>query len=387
MKCKQCGAEFDGKFCPQCGTRVQESPCECPTAGGRAQAQADPQRKKLFFLKWWVILIAAVVITGAIIGICVSVGNGVSSDSGEWEKIELHDIIPDPKFKVDTVMTNTDEELWISYKNVSDDDYREYVDKCIEAGFTIDADKSDSSYTAYNSDGYLLDLLHIDSLTVSLKAPMNLQTISWPAGETGKQLPAPKSLKGKFSYENEKGFYVYIGETSKADYDKYVEDCYSAGFTVDYDKGESYFQAYNENGYHVYIRYEGNNIMTIDISYAKENELVPDETPEPSAAASPEASPSKDNKDESADGMRSDFKEAMDAYEAAMDEYIAFMNKYYENPNDLSILSDYSKYMEKYTDAMEKFEKWESKDMNDAELKYYIKVQTRVAEKLAKLGQ
>ena len=156
---------------------------------------------------------------------------------------------------------------------------------------------------------------------------------------------------------------------------------------VDYDKGESYFQAYNENGYHVYIRYEGNNIMTIDISYAKENELVPDETPEPSAAASPEASPSKDNKDESADGMRSDFKEAMDAYEAAMDEYISFMNKYYENPNDLSILSDYSKYMEKYTDAMEKFVKWESKDMNDAELKYYIKVQTRVAEKLAKLGQ
>ena len=133
MKCKQCGAEFEGKFCPQCGTRAQESPCECPTAeqaaNDHAQAQANPQKKKPFFLKWRVILIAAVVITGVVIGICVSAGNGVSSDSGEWEKIELHDIIPDPKFKVDTVMTNTYDELWISYKNVSDDDYREYVDK------------------------------------------------------------------------------------------------------------------------------------------------------------------------------------------------------------------------------------------------------------------
>jgi hypothetical protein len=72
----------------------------------------------------------------------------------------------------------------------------------------------------------------------------------------------------------------------------------------------------------------------------------------------------------------------MDSYEKFMDEYCSFMKKYTKsNGTDMSLLADYSKYMSKYSDMVTKFENWKSKT-NDAELKYYLQVQTRVNQKL-----
>lgn len=43
-------------------------------------------------------------------------------------------------------------------------------------------------------------------------------------------------------------------------------------------------------------------------------------------------------------------------------------------------MADYARYMSKYADACEKFNQWESADMNDAETAYYIDVQARVSK-------
>lgn len=86
-------------------------------------------------------------------------------------------------------------------------------------------------------------------------------------------------------------------------------------------------------------------------------------------------------------GLRSDFKTAMDSYEKFFDEYVAIMKKYANNPTDTSILADYSKYMGKYAQMMSDFEKWESEDMNDAELAYYLEVQGRITKKLLEVSQ
>lgn len=80
--------------------------------------------------------------------------------------------------------------------------------------------------------------------------------------------------------------------------------------------------------------------------------------------------------------LRSDFKEAMDSYENFMNDYAEFMKKYKDNPTDTSLLADYADYMTKYADMVEKFDKWESEDLNDAELAYYIDVQARVSKLL-----
>lgn len=53
----------------------------------------------------------------------------------------------------------------------------------------------------------------------------------------------------------------------------------------------------------------------------------------------------------------------------------------------MSILSDYTKYMGKYTKMMDDFEKWESEDMNAAETAYYLEVQGRITKMLLEVAQ
>lgn len=83
------------------------------------------------------------------------------------------------------------------------------------------------------------------------------------------------------------------------------------------------------------------------------------------------------------DELRPDFKNAMDSYEAFIDEYCTFAKKYSDsNGTDVSLLADYASYMQKLADMEQKFDSWESNDLNDAETTYYIEVQARVSQKL-----
>ncbi len=86
-------------------------------------------------------------------------------------------------------------------------------------------------------------------------------------------------------------------------------------------------------------------------------------------------------------GIRAEFKAAMDSYEKFFDEYVAIMKKYKNNPGDMSILADYSRYMGQYAQMMKDFEKWESEDMNTAEAAYYLDVQNRITKKLLEVAQ
>lgn len=66
MKCTKCGAEFEGKFCPECGTQVEQSP-------------DGKKKKKGGCLKFGLIAVGIVVVIG-IIGNLAS-GNGSESPS------------------------------------------------------------------------------------------------------------------------------------------------------------------------------------------------------------------------------------------------------------------------------------------------------------------
>lgn len=402
MKCSHCGAEYEGNFCPECGARAESQspatppPIQQPTSnrqnpvppvGGNVEAYQKPKKpKKPIYKKWWFYVIAAVALIAIISAISGGKGKG---EKIEWSKIELRDQLPEPPSNRGTLFENSDEEFWVSLDGVSDDQYNDYLDACVDKGFSVDADKSSYSYKAYNADGYSLDMSHIgDGLSITLKAPMNFGSITWPSSTVGNMLPAPKSTTGKFSYEHDDSFFVYVGETSKADYDQYVADCSANGFNIDYDKGDTYYRADNADGYHISLKYEGNNIMAVEIKASKNSDTGTSgpattepstETTAPSESSSTETKP---NDTELVDGMRKDFKDAMDSYEAFMDEYVAFMKKYSDNPSDVGLLADYTKYMSKYADMVEKFDKWESEDLNDAELAYYIDVQARVSKKL-----
>lgn len=82
------------------------------------------------------------------------------------------------------------------------------------------------------------------------------------------------------------------------------------------------------------------------------------------------------------DGMRPEFKEAMDSYETFYDKYCKIIKKCTENPPDIELLADYTDMLSKAAEMTEKFDAWKNSDLNSAELKYHLDVNNRVTKKL-----
>lgn len=297
-----------------------------------------------------------------------------------WGGLFLGEHLPELADTTGDVHNNNDKGLWFSVYNITETQYSEYIMTCKEFGYTVDAELSSISFTAFNEEGYKLNLNYQESqkeLSISLDAPKEMSVIEWPISDVAQSIPMPKSTTGKIDYDREDFFMVYIGQMSKEDYAQYVSECLDTGFTVDYSKQDTYFNAQNEDGTELTIRYEGANVISIRVE-TKEEETVPKET-QPVETEKPTEPKS--------DKLGKEFKAAMDSYEEFMDEYVAFMKKYQKNPSDLGILADYAKYMGKYAEFVEDFEKWEDEDMNAAELAYYAQVQARVTKKLLEIAK
>ncbi|MDE5742501.1 MAG: hypothetical protein K2H90_08655 [Oscillospiraceae bacterium] len=84
-------------------------------------------------------------------------------------------------------------------------------------------------------------------------------------------------------------------------------------------------------------------------------------------------------------GIRPEFKEALDSYEAFFDEYCDIMKKYIENPLDMSILMEYYEYIEKAEEMDEKLEALDDGEMSDEELAYYLEVTARITTKMLEI--
>ena len=78
MNCNQCGTQFEGKFCPNCGTPAT---AEAPVVNAASSAPvAEVKKKKPIYKKWWFWVIIAVVVIGIIGG--SGGGEETSTDTG-----------------------------------------------------------------------------------------------------------------------------------------------------------------------------------------------------------------------------------------------------------------------------------------------------------------
>ena len=328
-----------------------------------------------------IILLIALMLAALSLSLCACGGETIV-----WEDVVLGEMLPIPPKDKGEIHTNSKEALWIDVSDITEKQFADYIEACKEKGFTIDAESNSSTYSAFNDKGYELNLSHYGSnaeMSIRLESPMEMTTIAWPTSEAGGQLPAPKSTTGKFNYEYEDRFFVYIGNTTKTDYAAYVKECSDAGFTVDYKKGDDYYFADNVEGWHVDIRYEGNNIMSISIK-AKDKDTEGAVT---STAVTEEQNPTDTAKDTTeTNSLDPTFKASMDAYEKFMSEYVDFMKKYKANPTDLSLISAYANYISEYAKFVRDFEAWENKELNTAELAYYLDVQSRITQKLLEIA-
>ena len=193
----------------------------------------------------------------------------------EWPSSGLALQLPMPPSNTGKITINDDNAFWLSVSNVNQTQYEKYITACKEKGFTIESKKDAFMYEAYNEDGYQLSMTHLSSgnkLTIIVNAPEPMGDIQWPKSEIAKRLPMPKLLYGKIEWENDNGFVIYLGNATKQDFLEYVDACYEAGFSDNYQKGDTYFRADDAEGYHVDIQYRGNDVMFIRIDDPKNRE-------------------------------------------------------------------------------------------------------------------
>ncbi len=317
MICSRCGKEFNGKFCEHCGAPAPSSAAPTP---GTYPAEPTPtkKKKKPIYKRWWFYVIVVI----AAIAVTVSV-SGNKSEKIKWDDMILSEQLPVPPKNKGEIHENTAEKLWVDINKISDKQYNDYTEACKAKGFTVDPESDSTSYGAYNSEGYKLSLSHYgseDEMKIELEKPIEMSSITWPTSKAGKQLPAPKSTKGKFTHENDDGFNVYIGNTSKDDYNSYVKACSDKGFTVNYDKGDSFYNADNSAGWHVSIKYEGNNIMSIDIDAPSESSTAPSASKDTTKQAEPKPTESKSEKS-STDKTKAHSTQGVSKYETIYNEY------------------------------------------------------------------
>lgn len=213
---------------------------------------------------------------------------GCSSPSFNWNEIFLKDMLPAPGSNKGEINFNTESEFMLSITGVSAAQYDEYKKACRDKGFVIESEETSIGYTAYNNDGYMLDLFYDDSLeelSIQLQEPAVLGELKWPTQGIAASFPVPKSTIGKIEWEDSDSFLIYVGEMSIEDYNAYVDECIHVGFNIDYDRGDTYYRADNPEGYHLSLEYEGFNTIFIRVDEPAEvisETGIPESSPTPS---------------------------------------------------------------------------------------------------------
>ena len=334
-----------------------------------------------------------------------TVGGGSSytakAQAIEWDTLDLGEKLPVIEKGKGTVYSNSNDSLSLSIDGYEEKDYKAYRDACIAFGYTVEAEEDSSSYKAFNEDGYCLQLDQmLSEMDIHLDAPETLAPFEWPTNGLALLLPQPASAVGRTMQDSGTAFEIKVGETTPETYKAYVKACEEAGFTANHNKTDTAFSASNADGYRITVSYLGFRVMQIRIEAPEVSEASEPENPEDGGTADApqdtatdtavllDTTPETDNADSANEtGLRPDFKAAMDSYEAFMGEYCDFMAAYSANPSDLTLIAKYATYLEKYTKLAEDFDKWNSEDMNAAEVAYYAEVQARVSKKLLEVSQ
>ncbi len=307
-----------------------------------------------------------------------------------WEELPLAAKLPPLDTNIGDVSVSNDSTLLIFDIGYTQLQWSGYVEKCREYGFTIDEEKTGTTFKAFNPEGYMIYtyIFSDGEMNLDFDAPMEMGELQWPRSELAALIPAVPTDVGKLSTDRADRFFLYAANMDRDAFRAYVDQCAEAGFTVDYESYDDYYHAFNSDGCELRVEYTGFQIVTVELEAPDEDwkaegaaetaapteePVVIEETPEPSA--------------QPAAGVRAEFKEAMDSYEAFFDEYAAFMKSYDSSSASLDQLSKYFTMLSRYSEAMTALDELSEEDMSDAEMLYYTEAMSRITAKLLEAAQ
>ena len=190
----------------------------------------------------------------------------VGDENFEWPSHAFADLVPQQDGKTGTVETANEDTLKIILYDVSSSEVKSYISKCESAGFTIDAEKKDTSFNGFNADGYELSISYneMKAMSITINAPIQMAEISWPSSGPAKLIPKPSFSVGKISSDYDWAFSVYLGDMTIDDFNAYVDKCIDKGFEKDY-RSEHYFSADKGDDISLTVEYVGFNTIVIRI--------------------------------------------------------------------------------------------------------------------------
>ena len=91
----------------------------------------------------------------------------------KWPDFGLTSRIPKPNSSIGNIQWNNSEHFGVYIDNINDEEYEEYVDKCIESGFFIDYSLGEETFSAKDKDGYeiVVEKHLFEQIYISIKAP------------------------------------------------------------------------------------------------------------------------------------------------------------------------------------------------------------------------
>ena len=185
-----------------------------------------------------------------------------------WDELVLGNQIPEITNKEGTNFHNSNGLLILYIENVSAKEYYQYIEKVKERGFTIDIEKDDFNFRAFNEEGYELKLGYFDyhkELEIELEDPEEYEEFEWPDTEMTKKIPETNSKTGEIIESKDDRFYAEISNITKEELDQYINSCKDKGFNKNIDTEDYTYYAENEEGYRLSIIYKGFNIISIKV--------------------------------------------------------------------------------------------------------------------------
>lgn len=260
IECNGCGRMINDEceYCPHCGTKRGDF----LLMKYNKESQKENKRNRLLIIST-IIIISAFILFITVIMLKPETNKEYLKlpKSGVASKA----IIPDNCYG--EVEYNSDDNAYITVRNISDEAFDSYISLLYDSGFNIDSEYYGSSYYAYNEEGYRINAyFYNDELNIDLYAPIKFSTINWPKSGLGALVPAPAS--NKLSLTNNANYYFscYIADMDYSSFSDYCNACITAGFNLDYYLSDKYFYAENKDNVSLTISYEGFNTVLISIS-------------------------------------------------------------------------------------------------------------------------
>ena len=218
-------------------------------------------------------LIVCILLTLATI-ITMSACKSKKSKEISWEGLELGEHLPKPENVTGEIKENIHNALNVTLDEVDEKQFNNYKDDCIENNYTLDVEENESSYTAYNKEGYQIQLEYEeDKLNITLHSPEKNSEFKWSTLHLGHLLPETKSTFGFIEQDDKKTLIIRVAKTTVDDFNDYVKACEDKWYIVDFQKRDKFYSAKNEDGYQLTLKYLSINKMQITLEAPTENSL------------------------------------------------------------------------------------------------------------------